>query len=535
MENGEAVVVAWSGASMPLEVIDCCGSKEQPVCKVEGIAHSASKAPFPTEGTLCFYYTKEEEPPSECELVSLMPAADRLKNLVRFVEARRHDRKRIVAKLRGGSKLYLYQMNEEKDALICKWAAPSTQPLSAMQDVPPALPVPAPPALPAPPAPPARAEAGPPQQPNLQVPPPAAPPALQTSSAPHPGMGGGMGGGRMGSGLGGTGGYGGGSGGGGGKGSGGTGGGYSGGGYGGMHGSSMGGRYMSDGMGGMGGGGMGGGRMGGGMSGGGMSGGGMRSSGSYGGHGGGDGGRSGYGGYGGDLARSMPQEPRPPSYEAGGGPPQRGAGVGSSSSIQPYRPEHLPPQPHGEPPSKRPRAATTITRATKPLRDAVVNLTPLELPAATERTGVAHLYDVKFSSPDRSVVLSRAKQQGIFGRCVQPAVERYMLPGGGRVMHYDGMALLVTIGEIDLKRAVSMRTGATRTRGGGHATHRATPHPTAPPIAPPIAPPLTPPRHPSRHPSRHHSPHRATHRATHRHPIAPPIVRPVARQLTSHA
>jgi hypothetical protein len=91
------------------------------------------------------------------------------------------------------------------------------------------------------------------------------------------------------------------------------------------------------------------------------------------------------------------------------------------------------------------------TRPKQRLEGIVVNLVQLVLPEPEQRHVVVYTYDVKFSSFDPKLVLSRTKQQAIFKGRVQPILERSLLPNGGRVTHYDGRGLLWTTREIDFK------------------------------------------------------------------------------------
>jgi hypothetical protein len=132
--------------------------------------------------------------------------------------------------------------------------------------------------------------------------------------------------------------------------------------------------------------------------------------------------------------------------------------------------EHQTGSPLGEPSSKRLRTSESTTRSRTQLSNVVVNLTPLELPMRPK--AITHLYDVQFSSPNASVILSRKKQQRIFQRCVQPSLERTMLSRGHVIVHYDGMSLLTTTGELDLSRAAELGEDGWCTDGDGVATWR---------------------------------------------------------------
>ena len=213
-------------------------------------------------------------------------------------------------------------------------------------------------------------------------------------------------------------------------------------------------------------------------------GGGRSGNGDYGGGGGGDG-SSGGGGrnYGGGRGYT----------EAGGrggrdgdgslGRGDGGGGAAASSSPHLRRPaaiDELPrprPLPSDDPAPQRPRlegssslhraegvaggGALRSTRRTQRLEGIVVNLVQLVLPKPEQRHAVVYTYDVKFSSPNGSEVLSRTKRQSIFNGSVQPGLERRLLPNGGRVTHYDGCMLLWTTREIDLSSAPPAEDGWT--------------------------------------------------------------------------
>jgi hypothetical protein len=213
-------------------------------------------------------------------------------------------------------------------------------------------------------------------------------------------------------------------------------------------------------------------------------GGGRSGNGNYGGGGGGGGSSGGGGGnYGGGRGYT----------EAGGrggrdgdGILGRGAGGGgaaASSSPHLRRPaaiDELPhprPLPSGDPAPQRPRlegsssphraegvaggGALRSTRRTQRLEGIVVNLVQLVLPKPEQRHAVVYTYDVKFSSPNGSEVLSRTKRQSIFKGSIQPGLERRLLPNGGRVTHYDGCMLLWTTREIDLSSVPPAEEGWT--------------------------------------------------------------------------
>ena len=167
-----------------------------------------------------------------------------------------------------------------------------------------------------------------------------------------------------------------------------------------------------------------------------------------GGHGGGDGSIF-FGNAGGQMGGRdafVVGRPRPPTSMA---PP----------SLPPAPPPpQLPPLPNPAPPTltvaPSARDVAVHDRPKTLLEGVVVNLVPLQLPAAEERTAAVHLYDLKFSSPDNSIPLSRGKQQRIFERRLRPALET-MLPHGC-VVHYDGCSLLSTIGALDVSRVAQL-------------------------------------------------------------------------------
>ena len=180
--------------------------------------------------------------------------------------------------------------------------------------------------------------------------------------------------------------------------------------------------------------------------------GGVGGSGNYG--GGGDGGGGGGGSSGGGGG----------SRYCGGGSGSHGGGRGYTEASPPS--SRARPVPSDEPAPQRPRLESNSqhtahrtarggvlvsTRPKQRLEGIVVNLVQLVLPEPEQRHVVVYTYDVKFSSFDPKLVLSRTKQQAIFKGRVQPILERSLLPNGGRVTHYDGRALLWTTREIDFR------------------------------------------------------------------------------------
>ena len=176
--------------------------------------------------------------------------------------------------------------------------------------------------------------------------------------------------------------------------------------------------------------------------------------GNYGSYGGGGDGGSGGGSYGGGGG----------SRYCGGGSGSHGGGRGYTEASPPS--SRARPVPSDEPAPQRPRLESNSqhtahrtarggvlvsTRPKQRLEGIVVNLVQLVLPEPEQRHVVVYTYDVKFSSFDPKLVLSRTKQQAIFKGRVQPILERSLLPNGGRVTHYDGRALLWTTREIDFR------------------------------------------------------------------------------------